>query len=119
MAVIRFGSKTDRPSFDKIRFPWKCHAQSSGTGALGDLASHRIHLVSWLVGQPERAAAQLRTFLCQRPEGPGGALVPVETDDHVIIQAAGPRGTIGTIEAGRVFTGPVNDMGIEIARSQG
>jgi len=43
----------------------------------------------------------------------------VETDDHVIIQAALPGGPIGTIEAGRLIAGAISNVAVEIYGSEG
>jgi len=98
---------------------WKGSLARGGSGVLGDLGAHVIDLLTWLAGHPTRALAQLRTFIPARPEGPHGAPVPVETDDHTIIQLAMPGGAIGTVEAGRLITGAQNDLHIEVYGSQG
>jgi len=50
-------------------------------------------MLLWLIGMPERLTAQTRTFIEERPvAGNKGEKIRVETDDHVIIQAALPGG---------------------------
>ncbi len=94
---------------------WKASLAQSGGGVLADYAPHLIDLVLWLIGKPDQVAAQMRTFVTDRPVSAGGVeRVPVETDDHVIVQLAMPDGAIGTIEAGRMITGCVNDLSLEI-----
>ena len=99
---------------------WKGALALSGGGVLIDLTPHLIDLVVWLVGMPDRITAQTRIFVDKRPARAGEAdLVKVETDDHVIIQTTLPGGPFGTIEAGRLVTGSVNDMSLEIYGSDG
>jgi predicted dehydrogenase len=98
---------------------WKASAAESGTGALGDLAAHVIDLISWLAGNPVKLSAQMRTFVNSRPEKNGAqSMSPVETDDHVILLVHLANGAIGTLEAGRMITGAMNDMGLEIYGSK-
>lgn len=94
---------------------WKAQMDKSGGGVLSDLVPHLADLLTWLVGMPERVAAQTRTFIQQRPKAAGsGESIQVETDDHVIIQAALPGGAIGTLEAGRLIAGAVSSVTVEI-----
>ena len=99
---------------------WKGSLAQSGAGVLNDYAPHSIDLIMWLVGRPDQVSAQLRTFITERPASVGSAdRVRIETDDHMIAQLTMPDGAIGTIEAGRLITGCVNDLTLEIYGSQG
>ncbi len=99
---------------------WKGSLALSGAGVLNDYAPHSIDLILWLVGKPDRVSAQLRTFITERPPSVGGTdRVSIETDDHLIAQLTMPDGTLGTIEAGRLITGCVNDLSLEIYGSAG
>jgi predicted dehydrogenase len=119
--IYAFRGRYFRSSYIDPQKPlrWKGSIARGGSGVLGDLGAHVIDLVAWLAGQPQRALAQVRTFISERPEGPQGAMIPVETDDHVIVQLAMQDGAIGTIEAGRLITGAQNDLQIEVYGSQG
>lgn len=92
---------------------WKGVRSISGGGSLNDTAPHVIDLICWLLGPIHRLTAQARTFITERP-GEGGKLTRVETDDHVLIQAELRGGGVGTIESGRLITGAVNDLTIEV-----
>ncbi len=99
---------------------WKGSVSQSGAGVLNDNAPHSIDLILWLVGKPDRVSAQLRTFITERPPSVGSAdRVPIETDDHLIAQLTLPDGAIGTIEAGRLITGCVNDLSLELYGREG
>jgi predicted dehydrogenase len=99
---------------------WKAEMAKSGGGVLSDLVPHLADLLIWLVGMPEQVAAQTRTFIGERPIAKGSSeRIRVNTDDHVIIQAALPDGPIGTIEAGRLIAGAISDVSVEIYGSEG
>lgn len=99
---------------------WKAQMDTSGGGVLSDLVPHLADLLTWLIGMPERVAAQTRTFIQQRPKAAGSSEdIRVETDDHVIIQAALPGGAIGTLEAGRLIAGAISTVTVEIYGSRG
>ncbi len=99
---------------------WKADMAKSGGGVLSDLVPHLADLLVWLVGIPERVSAQTRTFIHERPAAKGcSERIRVETDDHVLIQAALPGGAIGTIEAGRLIAGAISNVTVEIYGSKG
>jgi predicted dehydrogenase len=99
---------------------WKAEMAKSGGGVLSDLVPHLADLLIWLIGVPERITAQTRIFIPERPPAPGSReRVRVETDDHVIIQAALPGGQIGTIESGRLIAGAVSNLSVELYGSAG
>jgi predicted dehydrogenase len=99
---------------------WKAEMAKSGGGVLSDLVPHLADLLLWLMGMPEQVTAQTRTFIHERPAAKvGRERIRVDTDDHVIIQAALPGGAIGTIEAGRLIAGAISDVTIEIEGSKG
>ncbi len=99
---------------------WKARMVESGGGVLSDLVPHLADLLIWLIGMPERIAAQTRTFIEERPATTGSReRVRVETDDHVIIQASLADGSIGTIESGRLIAGASSNLAVEIYGSEG
>jgi predicted dehydrogenase len=113
--IYSFRAHYYRPTYadPKKSLRWKGSAEKSGTGALGDLGSHLIDMVSWLLSPPQRVAARLRTVIPERIAA-DGSKVKVENDDHVVIQAELAGGQVGTIEAARLITGVTNDFQIEI-----
>lgn len=99
---------------------WKASMKTSGGGVLADYLPHIVDLVNWLIGKPDRVCAISRTFVTERPREQGSnEMEPVETDDHIIVQAQTRSGVIGTYEAGRLTVGPINDMRLEIYGSEG
>ena len=121
-AIYAFRARYFRSSYSDPEKPlrWKASMAQSGGGVLNDLVPHIADLVHWLIGVPSRLTAQVRTFIKERPVAKGKPeKVSIETDDHVIIQAELPGGAIGTIESGRLITGSVNDITLEIFGSEG
>jgi predicted dehydrogenase len=99
---------------------WKADMAKSGGGVLSDLVPHLADLLIWLVGIPEQVVAQTRTFILERPAAKGSReRIHVETDDHVLIQAALPGGAIGSLEAGRLIAGAISNVTVEIYGSKG
>ncbi len=99
---------------------WKADMAKSGGGVLSDLVPHLADLLVWLVGIPEQIVAQTRTFIRERPAAKDSSEnIHVETDDHVLIQAALSGGAIGTIEAGRLIAGAISNVTVEMYGSKG
>lgn len=114
---------------------WRFRREYAGSGALGDLLSHVVDLVQYVIGPISEVCSLLSTFHRQRPILPmgsgthfavieNGELAPVENDDHaaaLVRFAAGPRtdGTVGTLEASRVIVGPQCGLAIEVYGTQG
>ncbi|ADD04672.1 GFO family oxidoreductase [Natrialba magadii ATCC 43099] len=111
---------------------WRNDAEMAGAGALGDLGSHTVDLVRFLVGDDdlagdiERASGHLQTFVDERPVEGGGdgdddgnETRPVTVDDAYAAHLEFENGAMGTLEATRYATGHKNDHTIEIHGSKG
>jgi predicted dehydrogenase len=114
---------------------WRFLREYAGSGALGDLLSHVVDLVQYVIGPVSEVCSLLSTFHRQRPILPmgsgthfavieNGELAPVENDDHaaaLVRFAAGPHtdGTVGTLEASRVIVGPQCGLAIEVYGTEG
>jgi len=96
---------------------WK-QLKSEGGGVLQDLGSHLVDLIDHLIGPLASVYAQTHVLYPQRPNGQG-EIVPVETDDMVIMMIKLPNGTMGTIEASKIATGAEDEMRFEIHGDQG
>ncbi len=102
---------------------WRNDKELAGSGALGDLGSHTVDLLRFLVGTPELAgeieqvSGHLQTFVEERPVD--GETRPVTVDDAYTAQLAFEHGAIGTLEASRFATGHKNDHTIVIHGSDG
>jgi predicted dehydrogenase len=94
----------DDPALDT----WRFRPAESGSGAIGDLASHAIDLGRFLVGEIGSVMAVVKTFVEGR-----------EVDDAVEAVVEFSAGPVGTIEATRLALGRRNAMQWEINGSKG
>jgi predicted dehydrogenase len=97
---------------------WRLRHETAGSGALGDLASHAIDQLQFLLGDRiSQVTARKHTFVPQRP-GPDG-LEDVTVDDAVWATLSFESGAMGSLEVSRVATGRKNALSIELYGSQG
>jgi predicted dehydrogenase len=92
---------------------WRFDAEQAGSGALGDLGTHVIDLVRYLVGEPVAVSALTRTFRDAPGLGEGGV------DDAFAAALEVEGGVVGTLEATRWATGRINGLQLEINGSRG
>lgn len=97
---------------------WRQTRAESGTGALGDLASHLIDLCRWWVGEFASVQGHLRTFTTERPLTTGG-MGPVDVDDAVTFRALLANGAEGVFNASRCAIGHNNHQRIEVYGTKG
>jgi predicted dehydrogenase len=114
---------------------WRFKRELAGSGALGDLLSHVVDLVSYLVAPVAEVSALTSTVYSERPILPMGSathfaviedgeLGPVENDDYAAAlvrfapTAQGP-GAVGTLEASRTIVGPQCGLGFELYGTDG
>ncbi len=97
---------------------WRNSRAASGTGALGDLASHIIDLCRWWVGEFAGVQGYLHTFTPRRPLTTGGE-GDVDVDDAVTFRARFVGGAEGVINASRCAIGRNNHQRIEIYGTKG
>lgn len=103
---------------DSAPMTWRLKKETAGSGALGDIASHAIDLVLFLLDdQVTEVSGRLHTFVTQRP-GPL-ANEEVTVDDAVWATLALSSGTIAAVEASRVATGRKNSLQLEIYGDKG
>jgi predicted dehydrogenase len=114
---------------------WRFRRDLAGSGALGDLLSHVVDLMQYVVAPIEAVSSLLSTVHARRPillMGSAthfaviedGEMGEVENDDYaaaLVRFAAGPRtaGAVGTLEASRVIVGPQCGLGFEIYGTEG
>jgi predicted dehydrogenase len=114
---------------------WRFIRDLAGFGALGDLLSHVVDLVQYLLGPISEVSALTSTVYTERPILPMGSgthfaviedgeMGTVENDDYaaaLVRFAADSRaaGAVGTLEASRVIVGPQCDLGFEIYGTEG
>ena len=98
---------------------WRCDAEVSGTGVVGDVGSHTIDLVRWIVGDIDRLSGSLVTQVTERPDPDGEGTRPVTTDDEYSALVEFENGAEGVLEGSRIATGRKADNAIEIYGSEG
>jgi predicted dehydrogenase len=111
---------------------WRFRRAEAGSGALGDLLSHVVDLMQYVVAPITEVSSLLSTVHAQRPILPmgsathfavieNGELGDVENDDYVaaLVRFGGPQGAVGTLEASRVSVGPECALAFEIYGTEG
>jgi predicted dehydrogenase len=99
-------------------FRWQHDAAQAGSGALGNLASHPIHIVDWWLGRPTRVCSLLATPVAERAL-PEGRRAPVTVDDTCAFLGELEDGTPMTLQASSIAHGPRVDLRISVHGSDG
>jgi predicted dehydrogenase len=109
---------------------WRFLRGQAGSGALGDLLSHVVDLMQYVVAPITEVTSLLSTVYAQRPILPmgsathfavieNGELGEVENDDYLAALVRFGTGAAGTLEASRVSVGPECALGFEIYGTEG
>jgi predicted dehydrogenase len=104
------------PTFPMV---WRLDKKIAGSGALGDLGAHVIDLARFLIGEPRRVSAMLKTFIKDRPLADGSGTGQVTVDDAFTALFEFENGAMGTLEASRFCAGRKNHQVLEINGSKG
>src|SRR6478752_3050000 len=97
---------------------WRLNKETAGSGALGDIASHAIDQVLFLLGdQVTEVSGRLHTFTPRRPGAAG--LEDVTVDDAAWATLTLASGAIASVEVSRVATGQKNSLKLEIYGDKG
>jgi predicted dehydrogenase len=108
---------------------WRFAPATSGSGVLGDLASHGIDLARYVVGDVTELVSDEATFIAERPRATGAASHlarveggdpgPVENEDYAAALLRFAGGARGTLIASRVAVGEQCTYGIEVHGDRG
>jgi predicted dehydrogenase len=109
---------------------WRFRRDLAGAGALGDLLSHVVDLVQYVIGPITEISSLTSTVYTQRPILPmgtgthfavieDGELGDVENDDYAATLVRFEGGAVGTLEASRIIVGPQCGLGFEIYGTDG
>ena len=101
---------------------WRLRKETAGSGALGDIASHAIDQVLFLLGdQVTEVSGRVHTFVNRRPGtgGPAGGMEDVTVDDAAWATLTLASGAVASVEASRVATGRKNSLQLEVYGDQG
>ncbi len=97
---------------------WRLRAETAGSGALGDIASHAIDQIQHLTGQRVRAVrGRLATMVPQRPGADGPE--PVTVDDAAWATLELDGGALASVEVSRMATGAKNQLTVELYGTRG
>nr|WP_066642777.1 Gfo/Idh/MocA family oxidoreductase [Serinicoccus hydrothermalis] len=102
---------------------WRLRKETAGSGVLGDLGSHAVDQLHFLLGEPVSAVrGELRTFVTERPGEDGdasGELEQVTVDDAAWATLHTPSGVVASLEVSRMATGRKNSLMIEVYGTTG
>lgn len=97
---------------------WRLRKEQAGSGALGDLGSHVVDQVQFLLGDTIAwASGHLRTFVTSRPGESGPEDVTV--DDAAWATLGTARGAVASVEVSRMAHGRKNGLSLEVYGSGG
>ena len=96
---------------------WR-QTRAEGGGVLGDIGSHLIDMVLWLLGPITRVRCDLRTYTKERPTAAGG-MAPVDVDDAVTCQLDLASGATVVMNASGLCLGRTNHQRIEVYGTKG
>lgn len=111
---------------------WRFQKEICGSGALGDIGTHVVDMLRFLVGEFESVNARTATYIPERPiqssliDSLGNAKASddtpkkaVDVDDHCCFMVQCKNGAFGTIEATRNAWGRNNYITFEIHGTEG
>ena len=97
---------------------WRMRKETAGSGALGDLASHAVDQVRFLLGQDlVSVSGSTETFVRRRTGADG--LEDVTVDDAAWATLRTSGGAVASLEVTRMATGRKNSLTIEVYGSAG
>lgn len=97
---------------------WRLRKDAAGSGALGDIASHAIDQVMFLLGEAvTEVSGRLHTFVSSRPGEHGPEDVTVDDAAWATLSLTG--GAIASVEVSRMATGQKNSLKLEIYGDHG
>jgi predicted dehydrogenase len=126
----RFAFLSDYAAAPEGALTWRYEQARGGSGVLGDLASHAVDLVRYVLhDEITSVLADTAVFIPERlrPTGAtsghavaaGGVPGPVENDDHVAALLRLSTGARVLLEASRVAVGEQNAYGFEVHGTAG
>lgn len=120
--IVRVSGTYDQDALLDPSLPitWRHINKFSGSGAIGDLGSHLLSVLQYILGDVRRVNAISKTIIEKRPSASDSTeLVDVENDDVMVILAEYENGAIGTLGTSRIATGRKNFLSYEIQGTEG
>jgi predicted dehydrogenase len=125
----RFHFLSDYAASPDGALTWRYERARGGNGVLGDLASHAVDLVRYLLGDITSVVADTAVFLPDRPrpsgataghvQAVGGERGKVENEDYVAALLRLASGARAVLEASRVAVGEQNTYGFDVHGTAG
>ena len=123
---------TDYAAHPGSPLSWRYAVASGGHGVLGDLASHGVDLLRFILGDVTGVMAQTAIHIPQRPIAdtaghyavldvtePGLSFGEVENEDYVVAILRMARGVLSVCEANRAAVGEQNNYALEVHGTRG
>ena len=110
---------------------WRFRNEHAGSGVLGDLVSHAVDLLRFVVADLDELVADTATFIADRPPAlaagashfsrgeAGGERLPVENEDYVSALLRLGDGSRAILESSRTEVGDQCAYGIEVHGTRG
>jgi len=124
----RFRWHSDYAAHPEGALSWRYSRSLGGNGVLGDLGSHGVDLIRYLLGEIDALVADTAIFVPSRPRPSGataghqrgsGELGPVENEDYFGALLRMESGARVVLEASRVAVAEQNNYGFEIHGTRG
>jgi predicted dehydrogenase len=97
---------------------WR-QVEGEGGGALNDLGSHLLDLLTHLVGPLAAVMGHCHTATAHRPQPGGAAKAAVHADDMALMLLKTRDGAVGTAEVSKLATGVHDELRIELHGDRG
>ena len=123
---------TDYAAHPGSPLSWRYAVESGGHGVLGDLASHGVDLLRFVLGEVSGVMAQTAIHIPHRPIAdvaghysvldvtePGLSFGEVENEDYVVAILKMASGALSVCEANRAAVGEQNNYAFEVHGTQG
>ena len=124
---------TDYAAHPGSPLSWRYSVDRGGHGVLGDLASHGVDLLRFVLGDVRSVLAQTAIHIPRRPvadagrghyavldvDGPGLAFGEVENEDYVVAVLRMDEGALCVCEADRAAVGEQNHYALEVHGTRG
>lgn len=123
---------TDYAAHPGSPLSWRYTVENGGHGVLGDLASHGVDLLRFVLGDVAGVVAQTAIHIPERPVAdtqghysvldladPGLRFGRVENEDYVVAILKMASGTLSVCEADRAAVGEQNSYGLQVHGTRG
>ncbi len=123
---------TDYAAHPGSPLSWRYAVDRGGHGVLGDLASHGVDLLRFLLGDIQALTAQTAIHIPRRPvaetqghyavldvDDPGLSFGEVENEDYVVALVRMASGVLSVCEADRGAVGEQNNYAVEVHGTKG